>query len=129
MPVPSNRERARILERALQAGVEGDTSAVADLCTDDVTVWTPSIAVASADELRARLAEQDGVFAGVELDVTPLDVGGPFACAEWSATTTSGVTIHGVTVAEFSGDRICSLRQYWDELVALEQLGDARDED
>jgi hypothetical protein len=28
-----------------------------------------------------------------------------------------------VTVAEFRGDRICSLRQYWDELSLFEQLG------
>ena len=33
------------------------------------------------------------------------------------------VALHGVTVAEFHGDRICSLRQYWDEFAVLEQLG------
>ena len=33
------------------------------------------------------------------------------------------VTLHGVTVAEFVGERICSLRQYWDEHAVLEQLG------
>ena len=33
------------------------------------------------------------------------------------------VTLHGVTVAEFHGERICSLRQYWDEIAVLEQLG------
>ena len=33
------------------------------------------------------------------------------------------VTLNGVTVAEFLGDRICSVRQYWDELTVLEQLG------
>jgi hypothetical protein len=26
------------------------------------------------------------------------------------------VTLNGITVAKFSGERICSLRQYWDEL-------------
>ena len=31
--------------------------------------------------------------------------------------------VHGVTVAEFLGDRICSVRQYWDEFAVLEQLG------
>jgi hypothetical protein len=25
--------------------------------------------------------------------------------------------------AEFRGDRICSLRQYWDELTVFDQLG------
>jgi ketosteroid isomerase-like protein len=33
------------------------------------------------------------------------------------------ITINGVTVAEFRGDRICSFRQYWDEFSVLEQLG------
>jgi hypothetical protein len=38
------------------------------------------------------------------------------------APTGRRVTIRGVTVAEFSGDRICSFRQYWDELALLEGL-------
>jgi ketosteroid isomerase-like protein len=67
-------------------------------------------------------------------------VGGGYACAEWSVTMThSGpltlaggevveptgarITVNGVTVAEFRGDRICSLRQYWDELGVFEQIG------
>jgi ketosteroid isomerase-like protein len=33
------------------------------------------------------------------------------------------ITLHGITVAEFRGDRICSLRQYWDELSVFDQLG------
>ena len=33
------------------------------------------------------------------------------------------IALHGVTVAEFHGDRICSLRHYWDEFSVLEQLG------
>ncbi len=33
------------------------------------------------------------------------------------------VTLHGVTIAEFHGEQICSLRQYWDEFAVLEQLG------
>ena len=33
------------------------------------------------------------------------------------------IAINGVTVAEFEDDRICALRQYWDELAVYEQLG------
>jgi ketosteroid isomerase-like protein len=33
------------------------------------------------------------------------------------------VTINGMTVAEFAGAQICSIRQYWDELAVFEQLG------
>jgi hypothetical protein len=37
--------------------------------------------------------------------------------------TNERVTVHGATIAEFDGDRICALRQYWDEFAVLEQLG------
>ncbi|HEY8217909.1 MAG TPA: nuclear transport factor 2 family protein [Acidimicrobiia bacterium] len=131
---------ADTLARALRAGLDGDHGALADLCTDDVRVWTPGFAASSLDELRRELDRRDDAFSDVELDVTPLDVRGDYACAEWSASMThSGplvlrddavvdptglrITLRGVTVAELDGDRICSLRQYWDELSALEQLG------
>jgi hypothetical protein len=32
------------------------------------------------------------------------------------------LSLHGVTVAEFDGDKIASFRQYWDEVELLEQL-------
>ena len=50
---------------------------------------------------------------------------GPIVFTDGSKIESSGlrVALHGVTVAEFFGDRICSLRQYWDELIVLEQLG------
>ena len=32
-------------------------------------------------------------------------------------------TLHGVTVAEFDGNRICRFRQYWDEAELLAQIG------
>ena len=74
------------------------------------------------------------------METTPLDVGGEFACVEWTVEMThtgrlrvsdelsvepSGIRIalHGITVAEFHGDKICSLRQYWDEFAPLDQLG------
>jgi SnoaL-like domain len=113
---------------------------VRQLCTDDVTVWGPASFTASADELAAAIERRDEGFSAVELEVTPLDVTGDRACAEWSASMThSGpvtlaggpsleptgvrITMHGVTVAEFQGDRICAARQYYDELSVLDQLG------
>ena len=35
--------------------------------------------------------------------------------------------LHGITVAEFRGNRICSIRQHWDELSVFDQLGLLRD--
>jgi ketosteroid isomerase-like protein len=137
--VTADAERARTLVRALRARVDGDTDAIRMLYTDDVTAWTPSLAVSSAEELAREFERSDDAFSDIELEVSPLDVGGDYACAEWRVTMThsgplqagdqvvdaSGtrVALHGVTVAEFRGERICALRQYWDELSLFEQLG------
>jgi ketosteroid isomerase-like protein len=136
----SNAVRAETLVRALRASLEGDRTAMSELYTDDVRAWSPALSTASREELAIEFERRDDTFSDIDLDVLPLDVGGDFACAEWSVTMThSGalalaggefieptdlrVTIHGATIAEFRGDRICSLRQYWDEFAALEQLG------
>jgi ketosteroid isomerase-like protein len=141
----TNAARAHTLVRALRASVDGDERALDEVYTDDVHAWTPALAASSREELRAAFEHRDDAFSDVELEVTPLDVGADFACAEWSVTMThSGkltlaggtveptglrITLNGVTVAEFRDDRICSLRQYWDELSALEQLGVVGDEE
>jgi ketosteroid isomerase-like protein len=128
------------LARALRAGVEGDAGAVPDLYTDDVKAWMPARYAGSAAELAEEIARRDDSFSDIDLEIIPLDVGGDFACAEWSVSMThSGplalgddvvveptgirITLNGAAVAEFRGDRICALRQYWDELAVLEQLG------
>jgi len=129
--------------RALRAGVEGDPQTLRALLTDDVRAWTPTFATSSLANLLAELDRPGDAFSDVSLETEPLDVGGEFACVEWTVEMThtatlrvsdelsvdpSGirVTLHGVTVAEFEGDRICSLRQYWDEFAVLEQLGVTR---
>jgi hypothetical protein len=106
-----------------------------DVYTDDVRAWTPAICTSSLAELMAEFDRRDDAFSDIELGVAPLEVGGDYACAEWSVTMThtgqlavdrgrmvkptgARVTLHGIAVAEFRGDRICSLRQYWDELTA-----------
>jgi ketosteroid isomerase-like protein len=136
----SSAERSAVLARALRAAVQGDRATLASLYTDDVKAWTPALSAASATELLAELDRRDDAFSDVELEVTPLDVGGECACVEWRATMTHTgdlevgdnervpatglrITINGVTVAEFQGERICALRQYWDELAVYEQLG------
>jgi ketosteroid isomerase-like protein len=134
----NNVERAATLIRALEASVIGDSSVVKELFTDNVRGWAPAMAVSSSAELAVELEDRDDAFSDIELDVSPLDVGGDRAAVEWVVTLThSGplevddvvidptgarVRLHGVTVAEFAGDRICSFRQYWDEVELLEQL-------
>jgi ketosteroid isomerase-like protein len=135
-----NETRATTLTRALHTAIEGDRGALHTLCTDDLRAWTPAGSTASLSELIRALDHRDDAFSDIELDTVPLDVGGDFACVEWSLEMTHTgtvalgddrhidptgirVTVHGVTIAEFHGDRICSLRQYSDEFAVLEQLG------
>ena len=136
----SNEDRATTLVRALRAGIERDRRALEEVYTDDVRAWSPALSIGSLAELINELDRRDEAFSNIELEVAPLDVGSDYACVEWSvAMTHTGtialagetsieptglhITLHGVTVAEFRGERICSLRQYWDEFEVLEQLG------
>ena len=132
-------ERVATLIRALEASVVGDSTVIADLYTDDVQGWAPAMSVSSAAELAVEFEDRDGAFSDIDLDISPVDVSGERACAEWVVSLThSGplaiddetvigptgrrVSMHGITVAEFDGDRISSFRQYWDEVELLEQL-------
>lgn len=135
----SNEHRAEILVRALQSRLFRGAEAHG-LFTEDLRVWTPTFTARSLTELTAETSALQTAFSDVELDVRALDVGGDYACAEWvlSATHSGPVslgegrsaqptgrrlTLVGVTVAEFDGELICSLRHYWDELALIEQLG------
>jgi ketosteroid isomerase-like protein len=141
----SNATRAATLVRALHAGIEHDRRVAAEVYTDDVRAWTPGVSTASLTELLAEFERYDDAFSEVSLEVVPLDVGGDYACGEWTVTMTHTgqltvadghvveptgvrVTLNGITVAEFRGERICSFRQYWDELAVFEQLGLLHDE-
>jgi hypothetical protein len=136
----SNAARADALTRLVRGAVAGDGAVVADVCDPSVTAWGPAASASSAAELAAELARRDAAFSDVVVDVVPLDVGGNHACVEWQATMThtgpialaggasldaSGlrITVNGVAVAEFHRGRICSVRQYWDELSVYDQLG------
>jgi len=136
----SNGDRAATLVRALRAGLVRDRDALAEVLSDDVRAWTPALSTTSRAELIEHLDRRDDAFSEIDLEVSPLDVGGDYACVEWSvAMTHSGpltlddahvieptqlrVALNGITVAEFSGARISSLRQYWDASGVLEQLG------
>ncbi len=56
--------------------MRGDSSAVAELYTEDVRGWAPSLSVSSAAELAVELEDREDTFSEVELDVSPLDVSG-----------------------------------------------------
>jgi ketosteroid isomerase-like protein len=135
----SSSRRASRLADVLRAAFDGDHDALSGLLTEDVRIWAPLRSVYSLRELLSELAHRDDAFSDAAADVTPLEVGGEYACAEWRVTMThtgplevpggevieptgARVVIHGATVAEFRDELICSLRQYWDELPALEEI-------
>lgn len=138
-PGPQNVERSRTLVQALQASAGADLATLRELCTKDITASGPGASLASIDEVLAEVARRDLAFSNVVLQTAPLDVGGDDACVEWSVTmthtgkfqigddiidpTNAHITLDGVTVAEFQKKKIRALRQYWDGLSLLEQLG------
>ena len=82
----TNAQRAEVLERALRARVEGKRGNAEQLYTEDVKAWTPAFSTSSRGELLAEFDRTDDAFSDIALDVTTLDVGGDFACAEWTVT-------------------------------------------
>ena len=135
----SNARRAAALVRGIEASIVGDSTVVSDLYTEDVRVSTPALNLESAVELAVEIEDRQSAFTDIDVEIRTLDVGGDRACAEWIVRFThsgplevnddaidptgSRVTMHGVTVADFEGDKISAFRQYWDEVALLEQLG------
>lgn len=137
----TNEERAERLQRAVIAAISGDTSQMHDLYTRDVIASGPSMHVASRDELAHEHQRRIGAFSERKVAVAPLEVAGSQACVEWVASgvhtgpfslepraevaepTGRRVRVRAITVAEFDGDQICSIRSYWDGAALLEDLG------
>jgi hypothetical protein len=125
-----DQRSGRVL-RAVTAMVSGDTSSVSELFTEDVFAASPTATVSSRVELAVELEDQDGDVSEVEVDLGPTVTAGDLVCAEWVASAThtgvtsarartpaQRITLRGVTVAEFEGERIRSLRHYWHEAGA-----------
>jgi ketosteroid isomerase-like protein len=129
---------ARVVQ-AVKATVSGDTSAVTDLFTEDVVALAPSVSVSSLVELAVELEDLEDAFSDVVVRPGPVVSDGDRVCAEWVVSavhcapvelahgfrmspTDRRVTLRGVTVADFDGDRICAIRHYWDQLEPLSDL-------
>ena len=136
----TDRDREACLVRAIHATVGGDASVVRELFTDGVVGWSPPVRVTSREELAVELEDREDAFTDLELDVHPVSAHHDRACVEWVATAlhsgpypvdenrmvpASGrrITLHGVSVADFDGDRIRAFRHYWDEVELLDGLG------
>jgi hypothetical protein len=137
----TNEERAERLSRAIVATISGDTVQMHDLFTPDVLASGPSLRASSRDQLAMEITRRVTAFSERKVAVAPLDVSGDQACVEWVASgihsgryesdspgpgalepTGRRVRLRAISVAEFEGDQICSLRSYWDDASLLENL-------
>jgi hypothetical protein len=131
--------RADRLVRALDASLAGNTAALGELFTDDVHGSSPTLAVSSLAELTVEVGDRASTFTEVTI-VAEAACAADRGYAEWMVTGRHtgplvvdesivippggrDVTLRGVTVAEFRGDKISAFRQYWDEIGFLESLG------
>ncbi|MFA5884509.1 MAG: hypothetical protein WDA60_11705 [Acidimicrobiia bacterium] len=122
-------DRVELALRAIRATLEGDSTVVEDLFTHDVRA-SMSTTVWSAPGLAVEIEDRAGAFADVSLIPNQWRTLDDEIWVEWSASVVhvgpfaiEGVVIEptgrrteltGITVAEFTGDRIAGFRQYWD---------------
>jgi len=137
--VTTNAARAATVARALRAGIERDHETLRTLVTDDVRAWTPAFATTARDELVAALDDRDDAFSDVDIHTTPStsaatspasngrrhDPHGPLTLDPDTTIEPTGtrVSVHGITVAEFDGEHICSFPSVLGRARVLERLG------
>jgi ketosteroid isomerase-like protein len=131
--------RSEVLRRALNACIVGDVDALPELFTNDASVWSPNMLTSSLAELSEAVADRDGSLSDVDLQIDALDVfgnkgfaeyrvsaifSGPFVLDEGRAIEPNGQTIliGAAVVADFDGDKIAALRNYFDDSTLMEQM-------
>ena len=131
--------RAGVLERALEACLNGEVDALPELFTDDVSGWSPNMLITSRDELAEGVAERDESLSNVSVQIDALDVvgnkgyaeyrvsavfSGPFVIDDETVIEPNGreLLIGAAFVAEFDGDAISAFRNYFDNAALLEQM-------
>ena len=132
-------DRGRTLQRALEACIRGELDALPELFTEDVSGWSPNLVVGSLGELAEAVADREDALSNVDIKVDAVDVVGNKGFAEYRVSAVfSGpfvierdvviepnghdILLGAAMVAEFSGDRITTFRNYFDDATLLEQM-------
>jgi ketosteroid isomerase-like protein len=139
MTVPATTRPADIARAALEALVKGDVGAVRELFAPDAVVWTPAMEVASRDQLIEEISDQRTAFSIISIDAEPADIGPGAVATEWMVKaghtgrlefddvmvepTGADLVLRGAMFAEIRDGRVVRLRQYWNEVDLIEQLG------
>jgi ketosteroid isomerase-like protein len=131
--------RAGVIERAIEACLNGEVDALPELFTDDVSGWSPNMLVSSRDELAEVVAERDSSLSDVSVEINAVDAvgskgyaeyrvsgvfSGPFVIDEDTVIEPNGreLLVGAAFVAEFDGDAISAFRNYFDNAALLEQM-------
>ena len=131
--------RQEALVRALLVGFGAAHDDLAELFTDDAVVWSPNLFATSLRELSVAFDDREDAFSNQIITVRSVDEVGNKVIAEWRLdadhtgrltfddenwidATGQHVYMGGVSIAEYSGDKIRKMRNYFDDLALLEQL-------
>jgi hypothetical protein len=135
----AENKRGEVLQRALEACILGKTDALPEFFTPDVSVWSPNMLATSLDELTEAVADREGAFSDVTIQIDALDIvgnkgyaeyrlgatfSGPFVIDDENSIEPNGqeIVVGAALVADFEGDKISAARNYFDDLTLMAQL-------
>jgi predicted ester cyclase len=131
--------RQEALVRALLVAFGAGEDDLSAIFTDDAIAWSPNMFTTSLEELIQAFADREEAFSNQTITVRSIDEVGNKVIAEWRFdadhtgtltfdednwidATGAHVYMGGVSIAEYSGDKIRNVRTYFDDLALLEQL-------
>jgi predicted ester cyclase len=137
MTMPESR--SAVFSHALETLVGAGDADPSTLFTDDVQSWSPGLKATSLADLTEALDDREDGLSNVNVAIRSLHMGGNTLIAEWrvDADHTGPLTLNddltlpatgrhihvgGATFAEFRGDKIRTLRSYFDDGALIEQL-------
>jgi hypothetical protein len=131
--------RQETLVRAIEAFLTGKVSLCERVFTSNVVCMSPTVATSSRDELETWLSSRVDGLANIELVLDHAMDDESCAVAEWRVGADHArpfvvpedgrldphnerMSLRGVSVADFTGNRISAIRHYFDKEALLAQL-------
>ena len=132
--MPTASRRFHLVMRSIRASLTGDSSVIGEVFSPNVRVFLSGPAL-SAVEFAVEVEDRGDAFVDVQLGTLQWEDFGTHCWVEWFAAVTHAgelaiedrvfeatgqrAVVHGVTIAEFDGDRIVAYRQScdWSELT------------
>ena len=120
-------EHERLVRAMDDAARTKDYEGMRDCLAPDLKAWSPTYDVDSADAFIEAIRAQNDLPIDISTQLT-IDVAGPkvFWESEWTATYPAlgkTVSLRALSVGEVENGRLTSIRQYWDNLGVMTELG------